>query len=115
MLKRIRETPPNQSEEKRKPRPPSKAERLYLPERQEQAEKLADFAHTLGIDLSNAALRRMMLGEVVDIEGNEYRAGHDGEIRLVSASFEKRKTQLTQRISQLSTLHHRKHKASPGG
>lgn len=102
MLKRIRETPTEKSKDKLIPRPPSRAERLYMPERQEQAEKLADFAHTIGIDLSKTALRRLMLGETVDIEGLRYAAGFDNEIRLVSDGGVKRRALLRERIAKLN-------------
>lgn len=102
LLMRVREMPPGQPRERRKPRPPSSAERLYMPEQQEQAAKLADFAHTLGIDLSNAALRRLMLGEIVEIEGLRYIAGFDGEIRLAPERLETRRARLRERIARLN-------------
>ncbi|MGV8925723.1 MAG: hypothetical protein ACOH2G_08615 [Ewingella sp.] len=53
------------------------------PQHDDLIEKLEDYAYTLGIDISRAALRRLVMGQIIDIEGKRYRAGRDGSLYVV--------------------------------
>ncbi|HHQ6580439.1 TPA: replication endonuclease [Serratia fonticola] len=106
MLKRIRD------EQRQKPERPTTArnstpgEAALLPNQDELIRLLDDYAFTIGIEISRAALRRLVMGQIVDIGGTHYRAGKDGVLYAVARATVVQKDTLLSRIDAL-----RKHRA----
>ncbi|BEN53900.1 hypothetical protein SMKC058_11640 [Serratia marcescens] len=64
----------------------------------ELIEKLDDYAYTLGIDISRAALRRLVLGETVNIGDMCYRAGYSGSLYITKSHGKKTSVNLLSRF-----------------
>ncbi|EPN2803310.1 replication endonuclease [Serratia marcescens] len=86
LLERIRNQPPaqqNQDEKRDMQRQPTVGERALAPEMAQRLASIEDFAASLQLQVSQAGLRRLVMGEVVDIEGQLYRACADGTLYRV--------------------------------
>ncbi|WP_037432316.1 replication endonuclease [Serratia plymuthica] len=86
LLKRLRDSGQKTPADRRQDRPPTFGERAMSPLQDELIGKLDDYAFTLGIDISRAALRRLVIGQTVNIDGERYRAGQDGVLYVVKGT-----------------------------
>ncbi|EKF65043.1 putative replication endonuclease from prophage-like region 1 [Serratia plymuthica A30] len=100
LLKRLRETSQKPLGDRRQRRPSTSGERAISPLQDELIGKLDDYAFTLGIDISRAALRRLVIGQTVNIDGERYRAGQDGVLYLVKNANEKTSSELISRFQK---------------
>ncbi|MGO2367339.1 MAG: replication endonuclease [Serratia sp. (in: enterobacteria)] len=100
LLKRLRETSQKQLGDRRQRRQPTSGERAMSPLQDELIGKLDDYAFTLGIDISRAALRRLIMGQMVNIDGVRYRAGQDGVLYLVKDTEKTAPGDLMARLKQ---------------
>lgn len=83
LLKRMREDEPETTQERRQVRPTTPGERALSSHQDDLIGKLNDYAFTLGIDISRAALRRLVMGQTINIDGERYRAGMEGVLYRV--------------------------------
>ncbi len=83
LLKKLRDSSQKTFADRRQNRPLTSGERAMSPLQDELIEKLDDYAFTLGLDISRAALRRLVMGQTVNIDGKCYRAGQDGVLYLL--------------------------------
>lgn len=101
MLTRIRD------EQRQKPERPTTArnstpgEAALSPNQDELIGLLDDYAFTIGIDISRAALRRLVMEQIVDIEGTRYRAGKEGVLYTMTRSPVQHKDALMKRVNAL--------------
>ncbi|MGP3034245.1 replication endonuclease [Serratia ureilytica] len=100
LLKRLRADERITREERHNNRPPTPGERAISPVQDELIGKLDDYAFTLGIDISRAALRRLVMGQTVSIDGDRYRAGPEGVLYLVRDSGKKSTDELIARFGR---------------
>jgi hypothetical protein len=100
LLKRLRETSKKTPRDRRQSRSPTSGERAMSPLQDELIGKLDDYAFTLGIDISRAALRRLVMGQTVNIDDARYRAGQDGVLYLVKDSGKTAPGDLMARLKQ---------------
>lgn len=110
LLQRIR-AEQRQIQKPQKPhRTATPAEIALSPIHDEQVELLRDRAYTIGVDISRAALRRLVMGQAVDIDGIHYRAAKHGVLYRVAhhPSPEERTRGLMSRVNAL-----KKHRAQP--
>ncbi|WP_269934807.1 replication endonuclease [Serratia liquefaciens] len=111
LLKRLRETSQKSPVDRRQRRQSTSGERAMSPLQDELIGKLDDYAFTLGIDISRAALRRLVMGQTVNIDGARYRAGQDGVLYLVKNAEKTAPgnlmARLKQALQQLGEKNHR--------
>nr|WP_280921266.1 replication endonuclease [Serratia sp. PL17] len=100
LLKRLRNPGQKTLSDRPQNRQPTQGERALSPRHNELIEKLDDYAYTLGINISRAALRRLVLGETVNIGDKCYRAGLDGVLYQVLHTNEKTSSELISRFKQ---------------
>ncbi|UAN53726.1 replication endonuclease [Serratia sp. JSRIV002] len=101
MFKRLRDgqkKPPGETPANRRSTP---GEAALSPDQDELIGQLDDYAFTLGIDISRAALRRLVMGQTVDIDGQRYRAGRDGVLYVVARPPEPQDAALLARVERL--------------
>ncbi|HEJ7039457.1 TPA: replication endonuclease [Serratia liquefaciens] len=98
LLKRLRSPGQKTLSDKPQNRQLTPGERALSPQHNELIEKLADYAYTLGIDISCAALRRLVMGETVNIGDKCYRAGYSGALYLTKSLGKKTSVNLLSRF-----------------
>lgn len=110
LLKRLRETSKKAPAERRQSRQPTPGERAMSRLHDDLIGKLDDYAFTLGIDISRATLRRLVMGQIVNIHGNHYRAGQDGVLYQVAKNCKKTNGDLMTKLKfALQKLGNKKH------
>ncbi|MGO4746015.1 replication endonuclease [Serratia quinivorans] len=100
LLKRMREEEPKAAQERQLAKPPTPGERALSSQQGELIGKLDDYAFTLGIDISRVALRRLVMGQTVNIDGERYRAGMEGVLYRVHDSGKNSPGELIARFGQ---------------
>ncbi len=100
LLKQLRDDGKTKPVERRPDRLPTQGERTLSPAHDELIGKLDDYAFTLGIDISRASLRRLIMGQAVNIDGERYRAGLEGVLYLVRDSSKKSPDELIARFGR---------------
>lgn len=100
LLKRLRETSKKPPTERRQSRQPTPGECAISPLHDDLIGKLDDYAFTLRIDISRVALRRLVMGQIVNIDGARYRAGHYGVLYLVKDAGKTAPVDLMARLKQ---------------
>lgn len=101
MFKRLRngqKKPPGETPANRRSTP---GEAALSPDQDELIGQLDDYAFSIGIDISRAALRRLVMGQLVDIGGQRYRAGQDGVLYVVARPPEPQNAALLARVERL--------------
>ncbi|WP_440531184.1 replication endonuclease [Serratia ureilytica] len=80
LLKRLRNPGQKTLSDRPKNRQLTPGEHALSPQHNKLIEKLDDYAYTLGIDISRTGLRRLVMGQTINIDGECYRAGQDGAL-----------------------------------
>ena len=101
LLKRLRDSRQKILADRRQSRPPTSGERAMSPLQDELVEKLDDYAFTLGIDISRASLRRLIMGQIINIDGTRYRASKDGELFLQKKTGKQNAGQFIERLKNI--------------
>ena len=100
LLKRLRNPGQKTLRDRPKSRQLTPGEHALSPQHNELIEKLDDYAYTLGIDISRATLRRLVMGQTVNIEDVRYLARRDGVLYLVQKNHQKTAGNLLARLRQ---------------
>lgn len=100
LLHRLREQPSSSSTQTQK-RPPTLGERALSPETDEQIAKLEDFARSIGLDISRAGLRRLIMGQIIDTENGRIRGTPEGTLLIQAPKTENNGAKLLARLDAL--------------
>ncbi len=97
----MREEEPKAAQERQQAKPPTPGEPALSSQQGALIGKLDDYAFILGIDISRAALRRLVMGQTVNIDGERYRAGVEGVLYRVHDSSKKSPGELIARFENV--------------